>query len=212
MKPLKLIIAIFLSAFLSNFLFAQSDAEIAVKECYSKYKTAILNDKGEKAARYVDSNTFAYYDKILKLVKSADSISVEKLSLVDKLAVLGIRHKTPREDILKFDGKALLIYSVNNGGAGKNGVTNTSLGDVTVDGDFAKGEVLNKGKKTSTFMHFYKQDNNWKIDLTALFPLTNVAFKKVIKESGESENDFIFILLESLTGKKPGLEIWQPVQ
>jgi len=146
------------------------------------------------------------------LVKSADSVSVERLSLLDKLMVLIVRHRTPQEDIRKFDGRPLFIYAINSGMVGKNSVSSNTIGEVTVDKKFAKGQVLVNGKKAPIFMQFNKEENSWKMDLTALFPMSNMAFKKVIEDSGENENDFIFKILESLTGKKPSAEIWQGVQ
>jgi hypothetical protein len=31
----------------------------------------------------------------------------------------------------------------------------------------------------------------------------------MIEDSGENENDYLFTLLETLTGKKPGADIWK---
>jgi hypothetical protein len=52
----------------------------------------------------------------------------------------------------------------------------------------------------------------WTLDLTSLFPLSNTAFRNLIEESGENENEFLFSVLESLTGKRPGAEIWQKIK
>lgn len=51
----------------------------------------------------------------------------------------------------------------------------------------------------------------WKLDLTSLFPASNLLFKQMVEESGQNENEYLFSLLEMLTGKKPGSEIWQKV-
>jgi hypothetical protein len=212
MKSINLSITILLVSFLTTFSFGQAKSQGAVKESFNKYKTAILNDKGDEAVNYVDSRSIAYYGKILELVKSADSASVEKLSLFDKLMVLIIRHRTSRENILKFDGKSLLVFAIKSGMVGKNSVSNNTIGDVTINDSFAKAELISHGQKTPLFMHFYKEDNIWKMDLTALFPMSNMAFKKLIEESGEKENDYIFKLLESLTGRRPNSEIWQPIK
>jgi len=191
---------------------AQTPDQDAVKQSFIRYKSAILNDNGEEAVRYVDSKTINYYSKLLDLVKSADSVSVEGLSLLDKLMVLIVRHRTPKEKIMKFDGRSMFIYAINSGMVGKNSVSSNTIGEVTVDKKFAKGQVLVNGKKALIFMQFNKEENIWKMDLTALFPMSNMAFKKVIEDSGENENEFMFKILESLTGKKPSAEIWQGVQ
>ncbi len=38
-----------------------------------------------------------------------------------------------------------------------------------------------------------------------------MAFKNVVEESGQNENEYLFSVLEMLTGKMPGAEIWIPV-
>jgi hypothetical protein len=38
-----------------------------------------------------------------------------------------------------------------------------------------------------------------------------MAFKKMADESGENHNDYLFSLLEMITGKKAGAEIWKPI-
>jgi hypothetical protein len=184
----------------------------AVVESFASYKSAILNDKGEVAVKYVDSRTISYYSKVLDLVKNADSSKVESLGLLDKLMVLIIRHKAPKEEILSFDGKGLLVYSINNGMIGKNGAANNSIGEVTVVDDFAKGQLVVSDKPTPLAFHFYKEDDQWKVDLTSAFPASEAAFQQMVDQSGQAENEYLLSLLEMTSGKKAGSEIWQPVR
>jgi hypothetical protein len=193
-------------------LFAQKGEEEFVRKAFDNYKSAILNDKGEEAVRFVDSKTIKYYNDILDLVRNADSSKVETLSILDKLMVFSIRHRTSKEDILSFDGKTLLIYAIKSGMVGKNSVANNTIGEVTIDGNFAKGQFVVKEQKAPFFLHFYKEDQQWKMDLTSLFTISTSAFKKMADDSGQNENEYLFDLLETITGKKPGPGIWQPIQ
>jgi hypothetical protein len=190
---------------------AQKTEEKLVKNAFDGYKTSILHDKGEEAVKYVDSRTIKYYGDILELVKRADSTKIETLNILDKLMVFSIRHRASKEDILTFTGKKLLVYAIQSGMVGKNSVANNSIGEVTVDGSFAKGQLVVNKQSTPLYFNFYKEEQQWKVDLTALFPMSTNAFKKMAEESGQPENEFLFAILESLTGKKPGKEIWQPV-
>lgn len=186
----------------------QENTKKLVNDAYNNYKTAILNDKGEEAVKYVDSRTIKYYNDILELVKNADSVTVTNLSILDKLMVFTIRHTSTKKDILSFDGKGLLIYAIKNGMVGKNSVSNNTIGEIKIDSNFAKGQFITNGQKTNFYFHFYKEDEQWKIDLTSIFPLSTLAFKKLVTDSGQNENDYLFSLLEILTGIKPGKEIW----
>jgi len=190
----------------------QKKEEKSVREAFDNYKSAILNDKGEEAVKLIDSRTIKYYGDMLELVKNADSAKVNSLSLLDKLMVFSIRHRASKEDILSFDGKGLLVYAIKSGMVGKNSVANNAIGEVTIDKDFAKGQCLAKGQKTPFYLHFYKEEGQWKIDLTSLFSVGTMAFKKMVEDSGQSENEYLFSLLEMLTGKKPGQEIWEKVK
>jgi hypothetical protein len=38
-----------------------------------------------------------------------------------------------------------------------------------------------------------------------------MAFKKMIEDDGEEENQYLIQLLEMITGKKPVNEIWKPI-
>jgi hypothetical protein len=203
----------FLILLLSSFYtFGQKSEVKAVRASFDNYKQAILNDRGEEAVQYVDSRTLNYYGEVLEKVKHADSATVNGLALMDKVMVFSVRHRAAKEDILSFDGKGLLVYAIKSGMVGKNSVVNSSIGDVTTEGTFAKGQYVSNGQKAPFNFNFYKEDNAWKVDLTSIFPVTNMAFRKLVEESGQAENDFLFSILESLTGKRPGDEIWIPTQ
>ncbi len=205
------IVGVFILLLTAQLTYGQESEEKLVKKSFDRYKSAILNDKGKEAATYVDSRTINYYGEILELVKTADSLKVEALPIIDKFIVFAVRHRTSRQDILNFDGKALLVFAIKSGMVGKNSVANISIGDVIIDNDFAKGQFISNGQKAPIYFHFYKEDGLWKIDLTSLFPVSGEAFQKIVDESGESQNDYLFSLLEMLTGKKPGAEIWHPI-
>lgn len=182
--------------------------EDLVKESFGNYKSAILNDQGEIAAEFVDSRTIKYYQEMLDYTISADSVAVNKLNIMDKLLVFSIRHRTTKDKILGFDGKKLLIYAIEEGMVGKNSVSNTEIGEVVVDDNFAKGQLVSKGTPFPVYFHFYKEEQSWKIDLTSIFPMAIPAFQQMAQESGQEENEYLFSLLGMLTGEQPTNKIW----
>lgn len=191
--------------------FGQKNEEKLIKKSFDNYKTSILNNKGEEAVNYVDSKTIKYYGDILQLVKTADSAKIETLSILDKLMVFSIRHRTSKSDILSFDGKSLLVYAIKSGMVGKNSVANNSIGEVIIENNFAKGQFIAYGQKSPFHLHFHKEEGIWKIDLTSLFQVSTKAFKKMADQSGKEQNEYLFSLLEMITGKKTEKEIWQPI-
>lgn len=208
MKRISLFIFILLISISST---AQTSEKDLVLKSFETYKNAILNDKGEIAADCVDSRTIKYYSTILEISKNADSLKINSLDILDKLMVLSIKHRTSKEDIVSFNGRDLLIYAIENGMVGKNSVAQNTLGEISVNGDFAKAGFLAKGQKTEYFFHFYKEDQIWKFNLTDIFPIGSKAVQQVIDESGKPENAFLLEILESVTNKKPNNAIWNPI-
>lgn len=191
---------------------AQQTEEQQVKKTFDNYKSAILNDKGEEAVEQVDTKTITYYGDILEKVKTADSLKVDKLSLMDKLIVLVVRQRISKDEIMTTNGKQLLVTAIKMGMVGKSSVINNEVGVVKVNGNFASGELLVRGQKTPLAFEFHKENGLWKLDLTAIFPAGEAAFRQMVKQSGEPENEYLLSLIELTTGKEPGLEIWVPTK
>lgn len=61
---------------------------------------------------------------------------------------------------------------------------------------------------------FTNQAADWKIVYLRKFESKREAldFEKMAEESEVNQNDYLFYLLELISGRKPGSEIWQPVQ
>jgi hypothetical protein len=192
-------------------VFGQNVGEEQVRATFDGYKTAIANGKGEEAIRYIDSKTVMYYNHLLDLIKNADFVKLDKLPITDKILILSIRHRLSREKILSFDGRKLLAYSITSKMAGKSDVGGLNIGDVTIDGNFAKGQIEVGGIKSTYYLHFYNEEGKWKMNQTSLLYMPQSILKKMAADSGKSENDFIFMLLKALTGKTPDKDIWQPI-
>ncbi len=190
---------------------AQKSEEARVRETFENYKKAILKDRGAEAVTYVDSKTVAYYSRMLDLALHADSLAVDSLVLVDKLMVLAIRHRTSRAQLLSFDGIKLIQYAIESGMVGKNTVANNSMGDVIIDHLTARGRLIVNGEQTDVYFQFNLEQGHWKIDLTSVFAVSSKAMESMIIESGQSENTYIISILQMISGKKPGPEIWLPV-
>jgi len=182
-----------------------------IHDCFYSYKRAILEDKGDKAFQCLDKRTRDYYAKILQLVKTANRDEVEQLSFLDKMQVLIMRNNIPKSELLSMTGDELLIYSINHGMVGKNGASNLEAGTITVEGEFGKMEIIVKQRNPGLVYHFYKEDGQWKLDLTSSFPMIQVGMKLLVKLSEQSENDFIMDVIREMPSKNPSNDIWEPI-
>jgi hypothetical protein len=213
-KPLKRhqmkkIVTVILFLNLSFAVTAQTNEEEIIKENFNNYRTYLLQSKGKEAVKFLDSRSINYYETILEHLKNADSLKVESLPLMDKFMVFGIRKMVPKEDILKFDGKALLVYAIDNGMIDNSSARNTGIGEVTVEDHFAKGQLIVNGNATPHFLHFYNEEGQWKYDLTSLFPIGTPYLEKMVETLGEKGIAKIIQNLDTLNYQNQ--DIWEPV-
>lgn len=189
---------------------SQSEQEKLVKDCFYGYKSAILNGDGKSAVEFVDSRTINYYNDMANKSVMSDSLALDSLSLVDKLMIVSIRFRTSDKQIKNFDGRSLFIYAVESEMIGKNSLLKNDIGEIYIDNDFAAAKFVADGKETSINYHFYRE-GSWKIDLTEILPLGNNVMKRMLEKSNKSEYDFLFDLLEAVTGKRPSYDVLKPI-
>jgi len=200
--------------FLSTLLISceNNNDEELIKESFNNYKNAVINGNGKEAVKYVDSRTIKYYSRLLELTKTADSIQLEKSTIIEKFFVLGVRHTTPKDSIYKFTGQTLFSYAIDKEFTGKDGAIQLYINQIDIENNFAIVELKSKTAKSDPGIniHYYKENGVWKADWTSFFILGNVAFKNLIKSSGQEENEFIMYALNEIYGKQ-NIDIWKPL-
>lgn len=189
---------------------AQNEAN-EVKKCFGYYRDAILQDRGGDAVNFVDSKTIAYYNEVMQHVRTDDSVKLQNLALFDRLMVLSVRHQLSKKDLQGKDGKGLFVLSIQKGLISKASLQGTDLGDITVDKNTARGQMLVNNNKTPVYMNFYKENNVWKINITSTFEQTTHSIQRMLKRSQKPENDFLMTLLKSANNIEPTRSIWKPV-
>jgi hypothetical protein len=184
----------------------QEDA--LVRTCYEGYKQAILDQDGDAAVAMVDETTLKYYGEMRHLALEGTADVVHNLTTIDKIMVLMLRHQILVEDLNQMNAESLFVYAVDQGWIGRESVANIDLGDITVSGDQATGVHISGGTKSSLKWKFQKENGAWKIDITSIMPMAEQAFQEIIQESGQSEDEFLVTILESISGKNVPRSIW----
>lgn len=167
-----------------------------IKATFDGYKTSILNDNGEQAYLLVDSRTKEYYTWLIEGSKSFNKDQFERLGLLNKLQIVMMRHRIPKEEILEMSGKDLFVYAVNKGWVGKNSVIRLGIGAVGVNDAFATGEVTMNGKPSGLFYHFYREEDEWLLDITEMTKWGEAALIQQQVNSEMSVNDYVIRLAE----------------
>jgi hypothetical protein len=179
-----------------------------VSNCFNGYKTAVLSQNGAEAIKFVDAQTLNYYAQMLDYSISISSSELQKKSFLDKLMILTLRHRATPEELHSFNGETLFIWAVENGMVGKESVQNASIGKIEIEDQSAKGQFVNNGQSTPFYYKFVKTGESWKIDLTSMFDISEKALLQMVKQQGMEQQEFIYYMLELLTGKEVDPNIW----
>ena len=183
-------------------------AQETIPEAFEAYRAALLAEDGPAVVRLVDSGTLAYYGQSVEWALDADSADVATLRLVDRLMVFSLRHRVPTDTVRAFDGASSLSYAVRKGWIGAGSVQRLRIVRTEATGPIGFATFDARGQIR---MGFTQEDGQWKVDLTSMLPLANLAFHQVAVDAGQRDDELLFSLLGSLTPRQPDHRIWQPL-
>ena len=188
-----------------------------IKKCFYDYQDAVLNGHVAEAAELCSSETTLYYEDILISAFDASENETRSLDPMDRIMVLTLRHQVHVENLRSMDGRGLIVRLVAGGVFDKNSlilsVMSDEIGKVAISGTHATGVYATNQQATTHKWRFTKQQGRWKIDTTSIKPVVDMAFRKLAKQSGSTENEFIkTLLLPSVDGEVPPDDIWSPLE
>lgn len=191
------------------------DVEKAKKEIvnvFTTYKNAIVKNDVKTAVLQLDKSSFNYYDEILNTSLRADEAQINQLELLDRLMVLSVKHRVPKDKLITMDGKDLLIYALENDIINNNRVETMGIGDIDVNGDIAYGQFLQNNQNIALYLGFSFDQSQWRLDITSLAEPTGFAIRKLVEMQNKTENEVIIMMIESSTpGQKVSKDIWKPI-
>jgi hypothetical protein len=181
---------------------------------FERYREALLAKDGKAAAAVLDAESIAYYTRMRTLALDGAPAEVKKLPIIDRLSVLRVRHEVGRARLEPMDGAALLAYAVERGWISETSVRQLSLGKVVVRGDSASAEIKvgDKVAPPQYVWRFRREGGAWKFNLVTLLELGEAAVRETVRQSGGTEDEFVFAVLEKLSGKALTDEIWTPLR
>lgn len=207
----KLLFTIILLLYSSSIL--AGEKEDAVKTSFNNYTAAALAKQGNIAAKYVNSKTIVYYDTILSKTMSADSIALEELNMMDRFTVLTLRFHTGRENFVQMkNGKDLFAYLINEGMTGMNYSMENMLGKVEIEGNTARAQFVSNGEESGYDFLFDHEDGIWKLDIYQMITDALPEMEEEAQKQEMTEDQFILHMIETLLGRNPGVDLWQPLE
>lgn len=190
---------------------AATGEQAAVRRCFVSYKEAILKQNGKESVRFVNQATVAYFGKMRDLALGGAETDVRRLPFFHKMMILSYRHRVPLDSLLKLSAEELFVYGVDKGWIGRESVSESNLGRVSVSGEEARAVFVLRGKPTPIEYRFTKEGGAWKLDFISLMPVVDAAFGAAAREANVDEDSFVVLLLELASGKKVSPDIWQPL-
>lgn len=208
MKKAALLLILF--SFSISWVQAQT-AEDSIRQVYADYKASLLQGNGKQAAQQVDKQTTDYYYQMAQLAIYATEKELKDKGILEKIMILGIRHRTTYENLKTMNGYEIFVFAVDEGMVDKNTVVDVDLGKITVSDGFAKAKHMNKGKETPLFMHFYLENGAWKLNLTDIIPILSVAVEQLMEQENIEEEEFLKLMLHGIIGIPESVDIWKPL-
>jgi|GEM_PF-479246 len=184
--------------------------ESAVRESFLRYRDAILNSDADAAFNEINQNTRDYYAEMLDNIWYASAEEIDTMTVVDKLFIAQSRHRIPVQQLKEFDEESYFKYAVDAGWIGAETVEKIELLNVAIDGDTAMSTFVRDGRALPFGFSFNLEDGGWKIDLVSIIPLSNMGLVHAVNNSGYEEEEFIFKVVESLSGFPVDSQIWIP--
>lgn len=176
--------------------FTQSAEALSdIRACYEAYRQALLDQRGEDAAGLVTVNTREHYAFYQQAALHAPAEFVLRLSAIDGITVLRIRHGVPLELLQHMTGADVFAHSVNLGWIGRDSVTHNEIGEIVVCGDWAEAECITSGGRTPMRFRFEREQGAWKLDLLMTLHQTAPVFENIVSSEDMSRGEALMSFL-----------------
>jgi hypothetical protein len=189
---------------------AHAGEDDLVRQAFNSYKEAVLAGKGAAAADVLTAGSLDYFAQMRDLALYATEQELKAGSITDLMQALTFRHRIPVDQLQTLSGRDLVILALERGWIGKASVARADIGDVSVNAGSATAVVLKQGRPTSASFRFSKEKESWKLDLIAMLRMAESALQTGAKAQGASTDQFVLSMLEMVSGKPVGPDIWKP--
>jgi predicted unusual protein kinase regulating ubiquinone biosynthesis (AarF/ABC1/UbiB family) len=185
-----------------------------IRDACNKYINAVSGNLGTESVKYIDSNTVNYYAQMIPLILKADSSTVARLRMDQRMLVLVIRQTMPVEKIKKLNGASLFEYLVQIGMCESGKGLDKYYFDIHVDKkNHGYIQLVDSNNVRGVVLQFNKEYDQWKIDIPAITALiTNSMWRNLVEESGKTEKEFVEQVVELSTNMPLADSTWHALE
>jgi hypothetical protein len=180
----------------------------AIRATFEEYRRHLIARNGAAVWDVVSPSTVDYYNELARLVATAGQDELASRPLVDRFTVARFRVDLPADQLAAMDGRAVLAHGVDQGYVDQSSVADARLGDVRIAGDRGFAPLAAGPQPSDVDFEFVRVGEDWKFDLAATMPHANAAFSEMARESGLTEDEFVFEMIEILSGERVDASIY----
>ena len=164
---------------------------------FKKYTDALKRGQGNEALKYISQRTIDYYDALIYHTLYSDEKELNKVNILARTAILRMRHTQPLTFWDTMTAKKLLgqMWSRTQPPGTSPQV---NLADCKIDNYKATCVLQVNGESTEMQSIFYKENGEWKIDITSINSIGIEEMKYDMKKRGITETEYILITIEEL--------------
>ena len=189
----------------------------AVRQSFQALKTALLQDRGDDAARLVSRSTLALSDKARDLALYGSQAELESQPTAILAAALSLRQSIGPQKLRSLPPHDLVAYVVDTNLTRDGPVAGIDLGGVRVDQASAIADVVSDRPFPVSQLQFAKEEGFWKLDLTDIaygqtaldkFVAALAPNNSAVQQS--MRNELILAMISASTETGIDGSIWQP--
>ncbi len=190
---------------------AETPDSAAIRQIFTEYRQSIVDRDGQKAASLVTGATLKYAEKVRDRALSMPERKLRFLPLMDISAALLARFQADPSALKRMSGHDLLASVVTHGGFDPQFIDSLRIGELTVFTRWAFAPVLGPDGRPIRFKFLFRREKGrWLVDLEPILRQLRVLTPLIARTMGKSDEEFVYFVLESSTGRKPTAAVWTP--
>ena len=185
---------------------ALSAQETDIRKTYDEFDTSLLEKNGEKALELLSADSKVFVSKGMNLANTASREDLIKEPIPTVLAVFSVR--SAAKGVPPTNAAQTLVDMSQ---MYEEASAMTEIGEITVDGDSAAGQILINGSQNPIDYLFVKEAGGWKVDMVGQLEETEEMLLRPMEASGATKEQFLDQMVSAMS-QVYSADVWKPLK
>tara|TARA_R100000027_G_scaffold67028_3_gene64289 strand:+ start:6531 stop:7142 length:612 start_codon:yes stop_codon:yes gene_type:complete len=185
---------------------ALSAQETDIRKTYDEFDTSLLEKNGEKALELLSADSKVFVSKVMNLANTASREDLIKEPIPTVLAVFSVR--SAAKGVPPTNAAQTLVDMSQ---MYEEASAMTEIGEITVDGDSAAGQILINGSQNPIDYLFVKEAGGWKVDMVGQLEETEEMLLRPMEASGATKEQFLDQMVSAMS-QVYSADVWKPLK